>query len=39
MHEALGTLNDGLVRASFSLYNSEKQVNELLFALKEMALN
>lgn len=37
MHEALDTLNDGLVRASFSLYNNEKQVNELLSALQKIA--
>ena len=33
MHEALNTSPSGLVRASFSHYNSEQEINELLFAL------
>ena len=37
MHEALGTLDDGLLRVSFSIFNSETEVNELLFALQEIA--
>ena len=34
MHEALGTLDGGLVRVSFSHYNSEREVDLLLTALK-----
>ena len=33
MHEALGTAEGGLIRASFSHFNSETEINELLFAL------
>ena len=36
MHDALGTLDDGLVRASFSHFNSEREIDELLFALEEI---
>lgn len=36
MHEALGTLDSGLVRASFSAFNSESEINRLLFALEEI---
>jgi cysteine desulfurase family protein len=36
MHEALGTLDGGLVRVSFSHYNSEKEIDTLIFALKEL---
>ncbi|MBQ8309016.1 MAG: aminotransferase class V-fold PLP-dependent enzyme [Clostridia bacterium] len=33
MHEALGTLDNGLVRVSFSHFNSEREIDELLVAL------
>ena len=36
MHEALSTLNSGLVRASFSHFNSETEVFELLSALEKI---
>jgi len=36
MHEALGTLDDGLVRVSFSHYNTEKEIDTLLFALQDL---
>lgn len=34
MHQALGTLDNGLVRASFSHFNDVKEIDELLSALK-----
>jgi selenocysteine lyase/cysteine desulfurase len=37
MHEALGTLDGGLVRVSFSHFNSEKEIDKLILALKEIA--
>ena len=37
MHEALGTLDGGLVRASFSHFNSEREIDKLLAALYEIA--
>ncbi len=37
MHEHLGTLDDGLVRASFSHFNSEREIDRLLAAVKEIA--
>ena len=37
MHEALGTLDGGLVRASFSPFNSCKQIDELLSALEKIS--
>lgn len=37
MHEALSTLDGGLVRASFSHYNSEKEIDKLLFALQDLS--
>ena len=37
MHEALGTLDGGLVRVSFSHYNSIKEIDRLIFALNELA--
>ena len=37
MHEALGTLDGGLVRVSFSHFNSEREIDKLLTALKEIA--
>lgn len=37
MHEALGTLDGGLVRVSFSHFNSEREIDKLLAALKEIA--
>ena len=37
MHEALGTLDGGLVRVSFSHFNSEKEIDKLLHALQEIA--
>ena len=36
MHESLSTLDNGLLRASFSHFNSETEVNELLSALAEI---
>ena len=36
MHEHLGTLDNGLVRLSFSQFNSEKEIDSLLFALREI---
>lgn len=36
MHEALGTLDGGLVRASFSHFNSEREIDRLLSALEEI---
>lgn len=38
MHEGLGTLDDGLVRVSFSHFNSEREIDVLLQALKELAI-
>ena len=35
-HEDLGTLDGGLVRVSFSAFNTEKEIDTLLFALKEL---
>ena len=37
MHEALGTLDGGLARVSFSHFNTEKEIDKLLLALKEIA--
>lgn len=37
MHEALGTLDGGLVRASLSHFNSAKEIELLLTALQEIA--
>ncbi len=36
MHGALGTLEDGLVRASFSTFNSEREIDRMLSALHEI---
>lgn len=36
MHEALGTLDNGLVRVSFSHFNSEREIDKLLTALEEI---
>ncbi len=36
MHEALGTVDGGLVRASFSHYNSEREIDVLLAALEKI---
>jgi len=36
MHEALGTLDGGLTRVSFSHFNSEREVDALLSALREI---
>jgi len=36
MHQALGTQENGLVRASFSHFNTRAEIDELLRALKEM---
>jgi selenocysteine lyase/cysteine desulfurase len=35
-HEDLGTLDGGLLRASFSIFNTEKEIDSLLFALEEL---
>jgi cysteine desulfurase family protein len=37
MHEALGTLDGGLARVSFSHFNSEREIDKLLAALQEIA--
>ncbi len=37
MHEALGTLDGGLLRVSFSHFNSQREVDILLTALQEIA--
>ena len=37
MHEELGTLDDGLLRVSFSHFSSKKEIDELLFALKNIS--
>ncbi len=37
MHEALGTLDGGLVRVSFSHFNTESEIDELLIALQEIS--
>ena len=37
MHEALGTLDGGLARVSFSHFNTEKEIDKLLLALEEIA--
>lgn len=39
MHEALKTHEDGLVRASFSHFNSTQEIDELLVALKHLQNN
>lgn len=36
MHESLTTLDGGLLRASFSHFNSEREIDRLLFALKSI---
>ena len=36
MHEHLGTLYNGLVRVSFSHFNTETEIDALLFALQEL---
>ena len=36
MHEALGSLDDGLIRVSFSHFNSETEIDVLLAALKSL---
>ncbi len=36
MHEALGTLDGGLVRVSFSHYNNEREIDALLHALERI---
>ena len=38
MHEALGTMDNGLVRASFSHFNSEREIDKLLEALKVLCV-
>lgn len=35
-HEALGTLDEGLVRVSFSAYNSFQEVEKLIYAVKHI---
>ncbi len=37
MHEALATLDGGLLRASFSHFNSEREIDRMFEALKEIA--
>lgn len=36
MHSALGTADDGLIRVSFSHFNSEREIDKLLAALDEI---
>lgn len=36
MHEHLGTLDGGLIRVSFSHFNVEKEIDSLLFALRDI---
>ena len=36
MHEHLGTIENGLVRVSFSHYNTTQEIDELLLALKSL---
>lgn len=36
MHKALGTVNQGAVRFSFSHYNTEKEVDEAIAAIREL---
>jgi len=36
MHEALGTLDDGLIRISFSSFNSEREIDLLIAALYDL---
>lgn len=36
MHEELGTLDGGLIRVSFSHFNSENEIDELLLALRKI---
>jgi selenocysteine lyase/cysteine desulfurase len=37
MHEALGTVQQGAVRFSFSYYNTEEEVETAIRALKELS--
>ena len=37
MHEALGTVEQGAVRFSFSHYNTDEELNTAIQAVKEMA--
>ena len=37
MHEALGTVEQGAVRFSFSHYNMEEEIDEAIRAVKELA--
>lgn len=37
MHEALGTVKQGMVRFSFSYYNTKQEVEQAVFAVKEIA--
>lgn len=37
MHEALGTVDEGLVRVSLSHFNNDSEIDELLNALREIA--
>ena len=39
MHDALGTLDGGLVRVSFSHYNNKTEVDTLISALSELAFS
>ena len=36
-HQTLGTLNQGIVRASFSYFNTENEVNEFVEGIKKLA--
>ena len=38
MHEALGTVQQGAVRFSFSHYNTEEEINIAVAALRELAM-
>jgi len=37
MHQALGTVETGAVRFSFSYYNTEKEIDEAIWAVREIA--
>ncbi len=39
MHEALGSLESGLLRVSFSPFNSEREIDSLIAALQEITSN
>jgi selenocysteine lyase/cysteine desulfurase len=38
MHEALGTVNQGAVRFSFSHFNTSEEVEKAVYALHDLAM-